>query len=170
MRRRKQRVDAAAGADVERTRDARPGRERVAEAGRRRVDGDVVGRVVALRVAVRCDQQPSDREDAHAGNDLLPENRKPGGLKPLDTATAERTDSLIRRDRALEEEHADDRRELAVRQPPLVGGCLVLSTRVRILAEQLVDGGLGVADATEREAEALGRSGVRDRIAGHRAA
>src|SRR5262245_11858495 len=51
-----QRVDAAPGTDVERPSDTGTRRERVTDARGRRVDRDVVSRVVALRVAVARDE------------------------------------------------------------------------------------------------------------------
>ena len=155
---RQQRVNAAAGADVERACDARARRERVAEARGRRVDRNVVGRIVA------------DRQHAHPRNDLVTDRGEPRGLERLDSGPAQRANGLAGRDRTLEEEDADCRRERAVGQPALVGGCVLLSAGIGLVAELLVHRGLGVADAAERRAEPLRRSCVRNRIVRHRAA
>jgi len=138
-KRRSGRLQDTFGAEYDRTvADAPTRRERVAQTRRRCVDSDVVGRIVALRIPVGGHEQPPDRQHPHTRNDLVADRREPGGLERVDSAAAQRADSLVRRDRTLQKEDANNRRKRTVGQPPLVGRRLV---RLRGLLERgLVDG------------------------------
>ena len=99
-----QRVNAAAGSDIECRIDPPPGRERVQEAGRGRVVGDVLRRVlVGPRVPVGRDEQLVDRDDPRLGDDLAADARKAGLAERLEAAGSECPFRVVPGRRELEE-------------------------------------------------------------------
>jgi hypothetical protein len=153
-----QRVHAAAGADVERRVDPPPGRERVQEAGGGGVVGDVLGRVlVGPRVAVCGDEQLVDGDDSRVGDDVASHAREGGLAERFEAAGAECALRVVPGCGELEEEHADDGRELRVREPTLERRHVICHARVRVVAEQLGDAVLVVAEAAQCVAEDLRR-------------
>ena len=68
-------------------------------------------------------------------------------LERIDALSAERGLGVLRGHRHLEKEHAQQRPEWGVGQAALVGGCVAALARVRVFAEQSVDGVFGIINA-----------------------
>ena len=161
-------MDAAAGADVEGPVDARARCQRVEDARRRRVGRHVIGRVIlVLRVPVRREQHLADRQDPSARNDPFPDLREPDRLERSDGFPAERSLGVLGRNGQLQEEQAYERRERPVGQPAFLGAGVAAFDRVRVLAEQAVNGVVRVAGPPERRPESFRCDGVGYEISVH---
>jgi hypothetical protein len=100
------------------------------------------------------------------GTTSSPIFRQSCGLERIDSVATERLDGLLLRDGSLQEEQPD-KPSKAGRGPAYAPRRRILLTdRERILAEQLVHAGLGVADPAQGEPR-LSAARCRDGEAGH---
>jgi len=161
-------LDAAPRADVQRPVDTRTRRQGIENASRRRVGRDVVGRVVAVAgEAVRGEEDFADRQDPCTRSDPVADLREPCRLQRLDALSAECGLGVLHRNRQLEKEQPDQRRERCVWQATFLGGRVGALARVRVFTEQSVDCVLRIAGTTQSRAEPLGRGGVGHEIFVH---
>ena len=160
-----ERVDAAAGADVERTLAALARREHVARPRRRRVVRDVVRRVVRVaREAVRGEQHVVDRHEPRVRDDVAPQLGEPRRRERLHRLPAERVDRVRLRHGQLEEEQPHRRRELRPGQPPLGDEHLLAPAGEGVLVEQVLELLLDVAEPAQRGAECRSRGAIGDGV------
>ena len=151
------RMDAAAGADVERAPATLAHRQHVARARGRRVARDVVRRIVGVaREPVGGEQHVGDRDEARGRHDVAAELGEPGDHERLDGLPAERVDRLRLRHRQLEEQEPDRRAEPRLRQPPRRDEHVLRLAGVRVLVEQVVERVLRVVELAQRSAERRG--------------
>src|SRR5262249_24634008 len=93
------------------------------------------------------------RSDPRAGGDLRADLREPGIGKSRDRTLPECALGVAARNRQLEEEESDRRRNRLVRKASLVCGHVLEGRRPCVVAEKLVDRVLREPDAYERLAD-----------------
>jgi hypothetical protein len=124
--RREERVDAAAGADVERALDSGSRRQRVQHTSRGRVRRDVVGGILGVaRKAVRGEQELGDRQDSSAGDNVLSYLCETGSAERLDSSLAKCLDGVARGDGKLEEDDPHNCGKPRLRQAAILDGRIV---------------------------------------------
>ena len=152
-----QRVDAVAGADVERARDVPTRCQRCEPRRCRRVRRDVLRRVVdAAGEAVERHQELFRRDEASERDELLPVHRGEAERQQrVDPVLRERFGRSRELDRQLQEEEArgDRERRAVAAQSALVNRDVRRVGRERVLAEEVVDRVLGVLDAAQGGAQ-----------------
>src|SRR3954466_6542049 len=133
-------MDAAAGADVERSFDAGTRGERIENASGRRIGRDVVDWIVCIPgKAVGGEQQLADRQEPRTRDDLVADLGEPCRLQRVDSAPPECDFGLFGTDGELEEEEAHERRGWCPWKPPLVSREVASVAGVRLVAEQPID-------------------------------
>jgi hypothetical protein len=152
-----ERLNAVPGSDVQRALHLRAGSQQIAEARRRRVGRDVIGRVVGWvrRQPIGRQQKALDRGNSRLRRDVLADLRQPRALECADAGAAERVLCSSPLDRQFEEEETDRGRERAPRQTPFVYRHVLERGCPGVLAKELFDRLLVVRDVPQRVAERL---------------
>ena len=145
------RLHAAARADVERPADGAARREGIAELRRRRVCGNEVGGIelgVRAGEVVRRDEEVAHRHDPPVERHLVAGGGEARRRERVDGGAAERMREVVSRHGQLEEEGAHHGAQARVGQAAVADGNVVARDPVALVAEQLDDGVLAVADTS----------------------